>query len=132
MYVNRYEVYEFKSNHEQFNIEGYVVSGRGESRFVFEDFSYIEKIRTEVLIKNLEIEFYIGDELVHEISADYNEKTSLDVAVRTIIEDFSTDVIYNWKSVFSKKNIKVTYLNVNDTYKHYTVDLNFDFSKNEN
>ena len=92
MYVNRYEVYEFKSNHEQFNIEGYVVSGRGESRFVFEDFSYITKTRDEIFIKELEIEFYVGDELVHEANKEFEKKVSVDYGVKRVIKDFA---VYN-------------------------------------
>ena len=91
MYVNRYEVYEFQSNHEQFNIEGYIVSGRGESRFVFEEFSYITKTRSEILIKDLKVEFCVGDKSIFFDEFDFNEETSLELAVGSILDKNAVD-----------------------------------------
>ena len=120
MYVNRYEVYEFKSNHEQFNIEGYVVSGRGENRFVFEDFSYITKTRDEIFIKEIEIEFYVGDELVHEANKEFEKEVSVDYGVKRVIKDFS---VYNtnFRDDFV---VKIEYVDVDGN--QFTDELNFE------
>ena len=132
MYVNRYEVYEFQSNHEQFNIEGYIVSGRGESRFVFEDFSYITKSRSEVLIKELEVEFYIGEELIHEASTEINKFINMEKAVESLMIESDISIINIGKKISDGMIIRIKYLDDNDTYKYDAVELNYTFSKNEN
>lgn len=132
MYINRYEVYEFKSNHKQFNIEGYVVSGRGESRFVFEEFSYITKSRSEILISELEIEFYVGSELVHFVNKVFESEVDLSYAIGSLMVESDIDSV-NYDNIFSGDFlIKFKYLINNGAYKHDAVKLSHDFSKKEN
>ena len=133
MYVNRYEVYEFKSNHEQFNIEGYIVSGRGESRFVFEDFVYVSKNRSVEMIKELKVEFYLDDKLICFDELTFNEKTSLELAIGSIIDKNVVDFEISDKNLLNKNFFaKIIYVDSKDNYKNDIVDLNFNFSKNEN
>ena len=132
MYVNRYEVYEFKSNHEQFNIEGYVVSGRGESRFVFEDFSYITKARTEVLIKEIEIKFYVGDDLVHEANKEFDKKVNLSYAIGSLIVDTNIDFsIYN-ANFRDEFVVKIEYVDATYNKTNKEVNLKLFVPENEN
>lgn len=128
MYINRYEVYEFKSNHEQFNIEGYIVSGHGESRFVFEDFSYITKEREDAFIKELEVKIYIGKELVHEVSTGYNEKVSLVCAVDSLIIGSVNSFIEFDNGNNKKLSLIVKYLNLSDEIRTETIDLKTNIS----
>ena len=118
MYVNRYEVYEFKSNHEQFNIEGYIVSGRGESRFVFEDFSYIEKERKATMIKDISIMFYSEDELLFNLDNSFEDPVSLDFAIKYLIKykgyGINIPIIKDNKLVNENSIIKIEYIDKDD------------------
>lgn len=128
----KYDLYEFKSNHDLFNIEGYIVNGKDESRFVFEDFSYITKTRSEVLIKELKVDFYIGEELIHEASTDINKFISMEKAIESLMIESDISIINNGKKFSDGMIIRIKYLDDNDTYKYDAVELNYDFSKKEN
>lgn len=121
MYINRYEVYEFKSNHEQFNIEGYVVSGRGESRFVFEDFSYIEKKKNTTMIKDISIMFYNDDELLFSLDNSFDKEVSLDFALNYLIMNKGND-FYKGDYEFDNLVIKVIY-GSDETYVDKVIEL---------
>ena len=118
MYVNRYEVYEFQSNHEQFNIEGYIVSGRGESRFVFEDFSYVEKSRKANMINDISIMFYSEDELLFNLDNSFEDPVSLDFAIKYLIKykgyGINIPIIKDNKLVNENSIIKIEYIDKDD------------------
>ena len=133
MYVNRYEVYEFQSNHEQFNIEGYIVSGRGESRFVFDKFIYVSNKRSAEMIKELKVEFYLDDKLICFDELTFNEKTSLELAIGSIIDKNVVDFEISDKDVFNNVfYTKIFYTDSDGNVWNKIVDLNFNFSENEN
>ena len=127
MYVNRYEVYEFKSNHEQFNIEGYIVSGRGESRFVFEDFSYVEKSRKANMINDISIMFYSDEELLFNFDNIFERSVSLDFALDYSFSSSSVRIDDNYKNL-NNSYVVIEYLDDKDGSTLKEIDLNFNIS----
>ena len=132
MYVNRYEVYEFKSDHEHFNIDGYIVSGRGQSRFVFEDFSYVEKSRKSTMINDISIMFYNEDDLLFSLDNSFEEFVSLDFAMDYLFESEMLNSIF--ESGFYEDNIllKIKYYDSHNEIKTENIELKMIISKNEN
>jgi len=127
MYVNRYEVYEFQSNHEQFNIEGYIVSGRGESRFVFEDFSYVEKSRKANMINDISIMFYSDEELLFNFDNIFESSVSLDFALDYSFSSSSVRIDDNYKNL-NNSYVVIEYLDDKDGSTIKEIDLNFNIS----
>ena len=80
----KYDFYEFKSNHDLFNIEGYVVSGRGKSKYVIEDISYVNKIRDVVMVNKVTIEMYCGEEMIYNDENIYEKLVDYDFALSKI------------------------------------------------
>lgn len=133
MYVNRYEVYEFKSNHEQFNIDGYIVSGRGESRFVFDKFIYVSNKRSIEMIKELKVEFYSDEDLIYFDEKEFNKAKSLDYAVRSLVYNNTIEfTVLKYDIANNDLFVKIIYTDSDGNKWNKIVDLNFDFSKNEN
>lgn len=93
-YLNnkKYDLYEFKSDHDSFNVEGYVVSGKKESRFVVKEFSHLNIEKQDIKVKAVTIKVYCNNELVFVDKDTFEDLTIIeDAFVKFNLLSFSFD-----------------------------------------
>ena len=124
LYFNRWEVYDFKSNHELFKIDGYVVSNGKENRYVITKSAFDNVSREEVMVDSLTVELYSGEELINNYVYEFDKSISIEEAVTFIDNDFGGSNIFkfdfeNYYLVINCENSKT------DESVTYTVDFEF-------
>lgn len=124
LYFNKWEVYDFSSEHEMFNVHGYVVTNGEESRYVINEMNYRLKKRDDIKISSVIVELYSGDELVNVYSNDFDKMITIEDVIPLIENNFGSGDINsvdyeNFKFILKYENSS------SDDIKSYVIDLRF-------
>lgn len=93
LYFNKWEVYDFSSDHELFYVDGYVITNSKETRYVITNTAYVNKERDTLKIDSLLVELYSGDELVKTSNYDFENPVVIAEVMPMIDYDFSNGEI---------------------------------------
>lgn len=125
LYFNKWEVYDFSSDHELFYVDGYVISNTKETRYVITNSAYVNKGRDIFKIDSLIVELYSGDELVKTSNYDFEKLIVIEEIMPMIEQDFSSGDITSIKYEEFYLVLKCENTMSNESIT-YTVDLNFE------
>lgn len=98
LYFNKWEVYDFSSDHELFEIDGYVVSNGEDNSYVITNMLYRPKGRDVTKVDSVVAELYSGDELVKTSNYDFEKGASIEEIMTFIYKDFGNGEIFDFKS----------------------------------
>lgn len=125
LYFNKWEVYDFSSDHELFEIDGYVVSNGEDNRYVITNMLYRAKVRNNIEVNSVIVELYSSDELVNVFSNDFEKSVPIEDAISKVERGFTNGFIngVDYEDLY----IVIKYDNsISDDTKTYNVDLVFD------
>lgn len=130
LYFNKWEVYDFSSDHELFEIDGYVVSNGEDNRYVITNMLYRPKGRDVTKVDSVVAELYSGDELVSVYTNEFEDSLSIEEVMPMIEKSMDGGSIKYFKndSLFFLINYMV---NTKEEPKSYIIDLNFEIAEKE-
>lgn len=129
----KYDLYEFKSNHDLFNIEGYIVNGKDESRFVIEDVSYLNKSRIVNKANSLTIEFFYNEQLIYSDDVVVENE----ISIEDLLSHIDTNITFIFDDIdrtidVSKISVKLFMESEKGEKQHHVVYFDDFISKSEN
>jgi transcriptional regulator with XRE-family HTH domain len=130
LYFNKWEVYDFSSDHELFYVDGYVITNSKETRYVITNMLYKPKGRDVTKVDSVVAELYSGDELVSVYTNEFEDSLSIEEVMPMIEKSMDGGYIKYFKndSLFLLINYMV---NTKEEPKSYTIDLNFEIAEKE-
>ena len=125
LYFNKWEVYDFSSDHELFEIDGYVVSNGEDNRYVITNMLYRAKARNNIEVNSVIVELYSGDELVNVFSNDFEKSVPIEDAISKVERGFTNGFIndVDYEDLYIVINFDISF---DDDTTAYAIDLNFE------
>ena len=126
--LNSYKVYEFESDNEEFNFNGFILSSAKENRYIFYDIDCFKNIDEDILIDYINLDFFVNGKVISNYETSYDkEKSLLDALNEVEFNGYTTSMISSDFENIEKDDfyLKISYsLNGGDR-KDKTVYLNY-------
>lgn len=75
--LNSYKVYEFESDNEEFNFNGFILSSAKENRYIFDDIDCFKNIDEDILIDYINLDFFVNGKVISNYETSYDETKDL-------------------------------------------------------
>ena len=75
--LNSYKVYEFESDNDEFNFNGFILSSAKENRYIFDDIDCLKNIDEDILIDYINLDFFVNGKVISNYETSYDKKVSL-------------------------------------------------------